>query len=95
LAEENGGREKWGYVRSTSLSYVPEAKLGRNRNDKSVEEGKWGEERGDEWLREGSSRAAAVNEVVGGRGEDEPTWLRRMEGDEVEVISDEGSTAQV
>jgi hypothetical protein len=77
------------------MSYVPEAKPERNRKDKSAGKGKGEEERGDEWLMEGSSRAVAANEVVDNRGENEPIWLLRMDGGEVEVISDGGSTAQV
>lgn len=50
-----------------------------------------GEKRGDDWLRAGSSRAETQ---AGGAGEG-PPWLRRMEGDSVEVINGEGGTAQV
>lgn len=58
-----------------------------------------GGKRADDWLREGSSRALAsqVTDATtkGMSGENEPSWLKRMEGDEMEVISEEGSTAQV
>jgi glycine/D-amino acid oxidase-like deaminating enzyme len=84
LAEEFGGREKWGYMKSQALSYS----AGRSSGKKS---------RGDDWLREGTSRAEAasegLSEFVG--EEDVPRWLRRAEGDSVEVNSEEGTTAQM
>jgi glycine/D-amino acid oxidase-like deaminating enzyme len=83
LAEEHNGIEKWGYSRSTGTSYTASSA------DKT---GK----RGDDWLRAGSSRAESaadlVNEFVVGA---EPLWLRRRVGDAIEIISEEGSTAQV
>ena len=91
LAETFGGRKKWGYARSCGLSHRP----GRG-------EGKRGGRgrRGEDWLREGASRAEAVagevSGVVGeGVGDEAPRWLRRGEGDVVEGISEEGSTAQM
>lgn len=47
----------------------------------------------DLWCRDGASRAEAAT----GAGEVglAPPWLRRRDGDEVEVISDEGTVAQV
>jgi len=77
LAEEHGGREKWGYSRSTGTSMVDGS-------------GK----RGDDWLREGGSRAemAGVHEFEEGKG---PAWLTRRAGGRVEVVSEDGSTAQV
>lgn len=53
-----------------------------------------GEKRGDDWLRQGSSRAESVSGKKVGAGQG-PSWLRRVEGDSIEVISGEGSTAQV
>jgi len=82
LAEEFGGREKWGYGSSTGVSYT----VGNpNKNGR----------RGDDWLR-GGSRADAANEeaVVDGSARC-PKWLRRSDGDGVEIISEEGSLAQV
>ena len=54
--------------------------------------------RGDDWLREGVSRAESSNEGVSEivtREEGGPRWLRRAEGDILEVISEEGTMAQV
>jgi glycine/D-amino acid oxidase-like deaminating enzyme len=86
LAEEFGGREKWGYMQSKGISYT----TGR-RDGKKVG-------RGDDWVRAGGSRADAsgleINEFSS-EGDDTPRWLRRVEGDVVESISEEGSTAQV
>ncbi|MCJ1384138.1 hypothetical protein MMC17_007254 [Xylographa soralifera] len=50
--------------------------------------------RGDEWLRDGTSRAeaAATHEFMEGSG---PAWLTRSRNGDVEVISEDDSTAQV
>jgi glycine/D-amino acid oxidase-like deaminating enzyme len=85
LAEEFGGREKWGYMKSQAISY-------------SAGSGSGNKARGDEWLREERSRAEAsnegVSEIVAGE-EYGPRWLRRAEGDILEVISVDGTMAQV
>jgi len=85
LAEEFGGREIWGYSRSTTLSYTA------GKGPRST--------RGDDWLRQDSSRASAAVGLSESYGEDAkrlgPQWLSRTGGDNVEVISEEGSTAQV
>lgn len=81
LAENEGGREKWGYSPSLSFSHAPAPP---DKEDK----------RGDDWLREGTSRA----DVAAGADQPQdrsPAWLRRAEGDHIEMIADEGSTAQV
>lgn len=85
MAEEFGGAEKWGYLRSKGVSYT--AGKGRVK----------GNGRGEDWLREGrGSRVDVVGEgsdlVDGG---DWPEWLRRSEGDELEIIGEDGSVAQV
>lgn len=84
LAQEYDGKTKWGYSASTGNSYVPA-------------NAKKGGKRGDDWLREGSSRAGAATEVASKLvyNGTEPRWLRRTEGDGVEVISEDGATAQV
>jgi glycine/D-amino acid oxidase-like deaminating enzyme len=85
LAEEFGGREKWGYMKSQALSYSAGRSSGKNA-------------RGDDWLREGTSRAEASNESVSkfvAGEEDAPRWLSRTERGIVEVISEEGTMAQV
>ncbi|TVY30168.1 putative oxidoreductase [Lachnellula hyalina] len=86
LAEEFGGREKWGYSRSTGLSYTARkgSRIGK---------------RGDDWLRQASSRsdtAVVVSEFADGHtGLLGPEWLSRSAGDKIDSISEEGSTAQV
>ncbi|PMD30747.1 FAD dependent oxidoreductase-like protein [Hyaloscypha variabilis F] len=82
LAEANGGREKWGYLKSRGVSYNAGSK------------GKKG--RGEVWLRQGGSRGdvVGVSEVFGEEG-DGPAWLKRGEGDSLESIGEEGSLAQV
>ncbi|RYP65755.1 hypothetical protein DL770_008935 [Monosporascus sp. CRB-9-2] len=47
----------------------------------------------DAWCRDGTSRAEAANGEPFPRVP--PSWLRRVEGDAVEVISEEGTAAQV
>ncbi|KAI8957811.1 FAD dependent oxidoreductase [Daldinia sp. FL1419] len=78
LAEKEGGAEKWGYARSTSISLSP-----ATRSKKRI----------DLWVRDGASRAgaASANPSVGVA----PPWLRKEEGVDVEVISEEGTVAQV
>jgi glycine/D-amino acid oxidase-like deaminating enzyme len=87
LAEEHNGNEKWGYSRSTGTSYT----AGKGRTV--------GGRNGTDWLRHGSSRAeaaaAGVNEFVDGEEKGLPRWLKIKEEDTIEVISEEGSTAQV
>lgn len=84
LAENNNGRTRWGYSTSTAVSYSTATKESRPVR------------RGDEWLREGTSRAEAAaggaDTVLSGKS---PSWLRRADGDQLEVISEEGTTAQV
>ncbi|OTB17041.1 hypothetical protein K445DRAFT_316550 [Daldinia sp. EC12] len=79
LAEREGGAEKWGYARSTSISLSPASSRSKKRIDL--------------WVRDGASRAeaASANASVGAA----PEWLRKGEGDAVEVISEEGTVAQI
>ncbi|KAI1804772.1 FAD dependent oxidoreductase [Daldinia bambusicola] len=82
LAEREGGAERWGYARSTSVTLLSEAAA---RSGKRI----------DLWVRDGASRAEAASvgaeRVIG----TPPSWLRLGEGDQVEVISEEGTVAQV
>ncbi|RYO88399.1 hypothetical protein DL764_008726 [Monosporascus ibericus] len=86
-----------------ALSFEEHRKLA----DKDGGAGKWGyapstsisltasknKKRVDAWCRDGASRAEAANgEPFPGVP---PSWLRRVEGDAVEVTSEEGTTAQV
>ncbi|EDO00836.1 hypothetical protein SS1G_03310 [Sclerotinia sclerotiorum 1980 UF-70] len=97
LAEEHAGGEKWGYSVSKSMGYVSHVAAENLRKT-----GKRGV-RGDDWLRGGGSRAetasgndgVSVDEIIGATGLEGPKWLKRNEGDELEVISEDGSTAQV
>ena len=83
LAEEFGGRQKWGYTKSSGVSYT----VGR-------QDGKKGG-RGEDWLREGASRANGLEATELSDGGFAPRWLRRVQGDAVENIGGEESTAQV
>lgn len=85
LAEKYNGREKWGYSTSTCSSYIAGSR-------KAL-----GGKRGDDWLRHDTSRAEAEPAgVTKGIGEGHGfTFLTRREGDELEIISEQDSTAQV
>lgn len=87
LAELHDGASKWGYSRSTSLSYTAASQI---RGKKS--------QRGEDWLRYGTSRADAASGLASdgldGRN-GLPPWLRREDGDTVRPIGDDRTTAQV
>lgn len=83
LAEENDGARTWGYAPSTATSYV------------AGDQAAAGRERGDDWLREGTSRAdAASGKTLEAGNRHHIEWLNRGKGS-VEVLSEEGSAAQV
>ena len=87
LAHLHDGASKWGYSRSTSLSYTAAS---QTRGKKS--------QRGEDWLRYGSSRADAAAGCAsdGLDGHNVlPPWLRREDGDTVKPIGDDMTTAQV
>ncbi|KAM7221061.1 hypothetical protein V8F06_003623 [Rhypophila decipiens] len=84
LAEKFGGREKWGYSGTLAVGY------------EAPSEGVSGKKkRGDDWLRDGTSRADAAPTSSLGSDAKNPPWLRRRDGDRVEVVAEEGTTAQV
>lgn len=97
LAERYNGKEKWGYSRSTGTTYTPS-----NRKNLDSDE-KVNGEAPDIWFREGGSRAEVapqqasdgVSEFAEDSNSDHPRWLSRLDGDQVDVISEEGTTAQV
>ncbi|KAK8851604.1 FAD dependent oxidoreductase superfamily [Apiospora arundinis] len=79
LAEKDNGVEKWGYAQSTSISLSPPTNSSK--------------EKVDVWCRDGASRAeAAAGDLTKGVA---PPWLKREDGDAVEIISNEGTVAQV
>ncbi|TDZ35938.1 putative oxidoreductase [Colletotrichum spinosum] len=79
LAEEHDGKDKWGYSSTTTYSHSA-APIQRSKD-------------GDAWLSQGGSRAELV-EVVDTTS-DGPSWLRRSVGDNVQVIGETDTTAQV
>ncbi|PYH93134.1 FAD dependent oxidoreductase superfamily [Aspergillus ellipticus CBS 707.79] len=81
LAAENGGAEKWGYMKGTALS------LGSASNK--------GGARGDDWLRAGTSRAETAAATTGTKAAEVPDWMTQQQGGIVEQISDKDTTAQV
>lgn len=81
LAAENGGTEKWGYMKGSALSMdVP---TGGPRNGP----------RGDDWLRAGTSRADTAAGFKESRIAEAPTWLTKQRGAALEKISDDNTTA--
>ena len=53
-----------------------------------------GRSRGHDWLREGASRAEVSGKHEFWEGEG-PAWLTKQKGQSMEIISEDGSTAQV
>lgn len=94
LAAAHDGAARWGYRRSTAVSYAP-------RRRGTPEEAGAARQRGEDWLLAGSSRATAAS--AGARSEGGsirmgpavPPWLRSSEGDSVSVIGDGTTTAQL
>lgn len=83
LAVENGGEEKWGYMKGAAFSM------------NTTDAGKKGGTRGDDWLRKGTSRA----ETAAGSSQttmcEPPDWMTKQEGMGMEQISEEDTVAQV
>ncbi|KAG8166484.1 hypothetical protein KVR01_002173 [Diaporthe batatas] len=92
LADLHDGASKWGYSRSTSLSYTAASQTTGRRS-----------QRGEDWLRYGRSRPDAAAGSApdcpdGHDGHDAqmlPPWLLREDGDTVKPIGDDRTTAQV
>jgi hypothetical protein len=83
LADENNGRATWGYSPSTGISL--------SQDSESAISGS-----GEDWLENGTSRAEAVPVTQLGDGAGgAPEWLRRTQDGTIEVISREGTTAQI
>jgi glycine/D-amino acid oxidase-like deaminating enzyme len=82
LAEKFNGKEKWGYSQTTGVSYATGTRTKKGR--------------GDDWLREGISRAnTAGGSEFAGDDTQYPSWLTRVHGDNIEVITGVGKAAQV
>lgn len=85
LARAHGGRKAWGYSQSTGMSFSQDSE------SESAVSGS-----GEDWLESGTSRAQLANhnrpweEKVAG-----PEWLRRTSDGIMEVISRDGTTAQI
>ncbi|KAK1506465.1 FAD dependent oxidoreductase superfamily [Colletotrichum costaricense] len=79
LAEEHGGREKWGWSTSTTFSHAA-APVKKGKKDAG-------------WLQDGGSRAEVVEAVE--NPSNGPPWLRREHGDDVQIIGDPETTGQV
>ncbi|KAK7734747.1 hypothetical protein SLS53_007853 [Cytospora paraplurivora] len=102
LAEAHGGAERWGYSRSTALSYTSGWPGAAARGQ--VQRG------AEDWLRHGTSRADAAGGGGGAsstaRHDDDgdgggdaatlvPPWLRPGKGASVKAIGDAETTAQL
>jgi glycine/D-amino acid oxidase-like deaminating enzyme len=87
LAELHDGASKWGYSRSTSLSYTAASQTPGRKS-----------QRAEGWLRFGRSRSdASAGFATIGFDDDGvlPPWLRREDGDTVKPIGNDKTTAQV
>ena len=83
LANAHSGRTTWGYSQSTgiSLSQDSESAIGGS---------------GEDWLENGTSRAQLANHnKPWGEQAAGPEWLRRTQEGIMEVISRDGTTAQI
>lgn len=85
LAKQFDGKRQWGYARSTTVSYTPGKKRSKQKTGNDI------------WFREGGSRVEAASGAVQAekRGDEGPLWLNRGEGDSLEMIGEEDSTAIV
>lgn len=81
LAEKDGGYSNWGYSKSTGTTFVE----GDGRLEKD----------GKQWLENGGSRAEVAGSHEFVQGEGGPAWLLKKDGEKVEVLSEDGSVAQV
>lgn len=81
LADKYDGPTHWGFSRSTGTSLTSDGRLDGPR--------------GDDWLRDGGSRAQVAGVSDFGSPDDGPAWLTRRKGDSLDVISSDGTTAQV
>lgn len=79
LAKKYGGPKEWGYSRSISTSLSRDLKSGA---------------RDEDWLLEGS-RADAAGEIHQLNATNYPSWLKRFNGDEIDIIGEDDTAAQV
>ncbi|CAK7272712.1 hypothetical protein SEPCBS57363_005284 [Sporothrix epigloea] len=91
LAAKYDGASRWSYAISTALSYsVP----GTPEDDK-----RWQGRRGEDWLRQGTSRSTSApvdaTPLPPSEKTKTPAWLLRKQGDQVVVLADDGTTAQI
>ncbi|USP73761.1 uncharacterized protein yc1106_01035 [Curvularia clavata] len=82
LAKAHGGRETWGYSSSTGLSF--------SQDSESAIAGS-----GEDWLENGTSRAQASQNRPREEQITRPEWLRGTQEGMMEVISRDGTTAQI
>lgn len=84
LAAAHDGRRRWGYAASTGLS------LSQDAESESAISGS-----GEDWLENGTSRAQLAGCSRPWAEQRGPAWLRRADEAAMEVISRDGSTAQI
>ncbi|KAJ4406123.1 hypothetical protein N0V91_004795 [Didymella pomorum] len=82
LADAHNGRQIWGYASSTGVSL--------SQDSESAIEGS-----GEDWLENGTSRAQLAHHNRAWEEDKGPEWLRRTKEGIMEVISQEGTTAQI
>ncbi|EOA82853.1 hypothetical protein ACJQWK_04385 [Exserohilum turcicum] len=84
LAAAHAGRETWGYAPSTGIS------LSQDSESESAIAGS-----GEDWLENGTSRAQMASNRPKEEQSTRPGWLRRTHEGIMEVISRDGTTAQL
>ncbi|KAH8732240.1 FAD dependent oxidoreductase-domain-containing protein [Phaeosphaeriaceae sp. PMI808] len=82
LAETHNGRATWGYAHTTGISLSQDS-----------EEAVGGS--GEDWLESGTSRAQIIHDRPWETEQMGPGWLRRTKDATMEVISRQGTTAQI
>lgn len=82
LAKAHAGRETWGYSSSTGISF--------SQDSESAIAGS-----GEDWLENGTSRAQASQNRPREEHITRPEWLRGTQEGMMEVISRDGTTAQI
>jgi glycine/D-amino acid oxidase-like deaminating enzyme len=82
LAEKEGGRAKWAYASSQSFSHAASAEISKHK-------------RGEDWLRHGDSRGTLASSSDPESSHWDPPWLNRVDGDYLQFIGRDGTTAQL
>ncbi|KAK4209871.1 hypothetical protein QBC37DRAFT_44442 [Rhypophila decipiens] len=102
LAEKFGGREKWGYSVTLAVGYeAPSEGVSGKKKKRGDDWLRDGTSRADAAPTSSPGSSSSGGSGAGDLAVEEardaksPPWLRRRDGDRVEVVAEEGTTAQV